>query len=794
MAGTLAGFYHGGRHYAAAFDGDNFLGYKAGDVAFDPVDFTGQDVILGLVCKDGFRYIKFNTSLPGPLPRQVNLPLPVVDGAMFPIVTFLGQRQDGKGREGRSRRVNIQGAYRGGERAAGRCVREAGAYTASQARSIGYAVSGFIRCISRQGVSIGNTRRVGPCLWSFPGYRYEDIDVLPEKKWLLKVYKDAALRELFDNDKYKFYSLALQDFQKEIDQLELPPALAENDLLTFVTPAGTTISLPKTVQNLSFHETISSDAEDALIPGCLMGFTIGNVSYEAQLLSGSFVGYTTGSSFYDTDAQVSSGNVMLGLPGKSKNGMVFRLVKFHLQGLKRYEKGGGVIRDVLDFPPVYTFDTPQVDEAAFTEGQLKELQFVRSSLTYSDVQKRVIERYSQSQELLAAYKAAQLGTKYPVLLDVHTRFFDEWERATMPGMNYWDEIVYRSGTNTSAPVNYVKLWKDDKRIFYHEFIKNFRSEIGRWAAFRKPEFLARLEEPDYLTRMIHWDVKLALDKFTETDRKALTADQRIKILRLLTRSELVGGTYEAPEAFQLLPVPIEFSLKGNELVALDIIESTPPEQRRYILDRLIDVQVGREKDDRRMLLPALCQDFDGQEFERFIINISAWVEQNVRSPKIPRGTFLRPFRKVWPFRCTPVCGTGPPVSKSFSNDGKKVLLHTTDTKVVGWEDVYVGGPDGYMFHEITETTEYNVTASPYEYIVVQFKENFQLSDSKIFRKNERVLMPAIFGYMIFNRMNAKRLQRAGKFGVEHSVGSAWRRGPGGRVGNTLVGNESKRDF
>ncbi len=382
------------------------------------------------------------------------------------------------------------------------------------------------------------------------------------------------------------------------------------------------------------------------------------------------------------------------------------------------------------------------------------------------MQKRVIERYSQSQELLAAYKAAQLGTKYPVLLDVHTRFFDEWERATMPGMNYWDEIVYRSGTNTSAPVNYVKLWKDDKRIFYHEFIKNFRSEIGRWAAFRKPEFLARLEEPDYLTRMIHWDVKLALDKFTEADRKALTADQRIKILRLLTRSELVGGTYEAPEAFQLLPVPIEFSLKGNELVALDIIESTPPEQRRYILDRLIDVQVGREKDDRRMLLPALCQDFDGQEFERFIINISAWVEQNVPKPENPERYFFEALQKGLAFPLHPGLWDGAPVSKSFSNDGKKVLLHTTDTKVVGWEDVYVGGPDGYMFHEITETTEYNVTASPYEYIVVQFKENFQLSDSKIFRKNERVLMPAIFGYMIFNRMNAKRLQRAGKFGVD----------------------------
>ncbi len=337
VAGTLAGFYHGGRHYAAAFDGDNFLGYKAGDVAFDPVDFTGQDVILGLVCKDGFRYIKFNTSLPGPLPRQVNLPLPVVDETMFPIVPFSANARMVKAVKADHAALTYKALTEEEKELLEDVCEKPELIPLLKLAQLGtlYPVS-FDAFLGKASQLV--SAKGWAMFMEFSGYRYEDIDVLPEKKWLLKVYKDAALRELFDNDKYKFYSLALLDFQKEIDQLELPPALAENDLLTFVTPAGTTISLPKTVQNLSFHETISSDAEDALIPGCLMGFTIGNVSYEAQLLSGSFVGYTTGSSFYDTDAQVSSGNVMLGLPGKSKNGMVFRLVKFHLQGLKRYEK------------------------------------------------------------------------------------------------------------------------------------------------------------------------------------------------------------------------------------------------------------------------------------------------------------------------------------------------------------------------------------------------------------------------------------------------------------------------
>jgi len=764
VAGTLAGFFQGGKQYAAAFDGDNFLGYKAGDVAFEPVDFTAPDVILGLVCTEGFNYIKFNTSLPGSLPRQVNLPRPVVDEAMFPIVPFSDNAKMLKAVKADHAALTCK-TLADEERP----IVEDLCEKPELIPLLKLSELAAIYPVSYEAFAGSLLNMLKVDTWNtfvaIAGDREGDMKVLPKKTWLLKVDSDPELQKLFNNDKYRFYSRTLAEFQKVMEEFALPSALVENGLLTFLTPAGTTISLPKTAKKLSFFETIGSDAEDAIIPGCLMSFEVDDVLYEAQLLSGSFVGYTSGKSFYEPQAQGTSANVILGLPGKYPSGIAFRLVKFNIPGLKRHAARGGVIQDVLDFVPLYTFDTPPVGEAVFTSGQLAEQSFVLSTLTYSDLQERVIEKYGTKPELLTAYKAAQLGTKYVVLLEVYTQFFDEWERATMPAMNQWDDLVYRSGINTSAPVNYARLWKDNKRGFYAEFIKSFRYEIKRWATFNKGNFLARLDDPDYLSKILHWDVTLALDKFTEADCKALNGEQRIKILRLLTRSELVGGTYEAPEALQMLPVPIAFSLKGSETVALQIVQSTPPEQRRYILDQLMLVPVGREKGDRRLLLHALSEDFDGLEFERFMISIAEWVEQTIAKPENPENYYFTALQKGLAFPLHPGLWDGAPVSKSFSDDGTKVLLHTEDTKVVGWKEVS-GNRDGYFIQEIRETTEYNVAAGPYEYIVVLFKDNFKLSDSKTFRKGEKALMPAIFGYMIFNRMNANRLQRAGKYGVD----------------------------
>ncbi|MBT1706119.1 polymorphic toxin-type HINT domain-containing protein [Chryseosolibacter indicus] len=758
VAGTLAGFYQGSKHFRASFEGDEFVGYKAGSVLFEPIDYMNTSMIMGLVCIDGFNYVKFKVTS-GPITRHPNMPIPVVSEAGFPFRPF-----SSTARVEQSVKADHAALTHKAPSEKERLVITGMCNAAPEVIpliKLGQLATVFPSAFDS---FIGNniTALTMSKHWSafvaamqYDGY---GSGTLPENKWIQQVNASPELQQLFNKDKYMFFAATVEQFQKQLDELAMPPSLVENGFLTFLTPAGTKIPLPQSVRDLSFLETVSADGEDDVVPGALMGFKIDGVSYQAQLLNGTFLGYSSGTRFYTNTQSTPSHNVILGLPAKLPSGLVFRLVKFNIPDVKQHGAGSAPVKPAEQ----YTFKNTSIAEVVFSEAQLKEQSLVKPLLTYSPIETRIIEKYGKRSEFLPAFKAAQLGAKYPGLLEVYTQLFDAWERATIPSIPYWDELVYRSKENSSGSLNYVELWKTDPHTFYKEFIKSFKREIVRWTNFKKPEFLAKVAEPDYLKKLVHWEVKLALDKFTPEDRKALSAEQRARILHLLTRDILVGGTYEAPEALQLLPIPIEFSIKGNETTALDIIESTPSQQWKDMLDKLVAVEETGKKADHRLLLHALAEDFDGQEFERFIMNVASWVEQTV--PKPDANYHLKAIEEGKGFPLHPGLWDGSAVSKSFSDDGKKVLLNTSETIVTGFH--WVRGADGLEYRPIEVTKHYNVVASPYEYILVQFKETFYLSETKRFEKGERKLMPAIFGYMIFNRMNAKRLQRAAKLGVD----------------------------
>jgi hypothetical protein len=770
VAGTLAGFRIGYDRYRAVISNGEFQGYKAGSKIFKPStqgisNQSHSDAILGIVCTQFFQYMKFRAVESGnPESPQRTFSFysggsdPILTEGQFPLKAFSDQNDLVK-----------QEAARGHED-----------LTMTELRGVEYAILKN-RCDMSDLLPLAKLGQLAlnknayflnfikvpeeffmPLIdWS--GFKRmvlgKDIDKLGD--WVKRVDADPTLQQLYSKDKYKFYSLTIGEFYKFLEEQYAPPVLLEKDNFVFVTPVGTKIVLPKRVKGLKFFQKATSEDEVDIVLGTLTGFTVDDKTYTASFSDGNFGGYKNGNTIFPASPATESEHVVMGFPD-SKEGIVtkgnfeyFRLVKFKASGLSLYTPGSGTVRGVADFPiQPFSPACPAVEEVRITPDQMKEQPLVVPGGEFSNIEKDIINKYKSDGGLIAAFTVCQYLNQYVALGGIFTRHFNEWGSSFVPSMYYWDDLMYRNQSLQAA-------WKNDKRTFYLEFLKSFKAEITRWHRVTKKEFLARLAKKNYL-KIPHLEVTFALYKFMPSDYNALTKEQRIAILQLLTRQELMGGTYEAPEAIPS-PVPIKFSMEGGETRALRIVETTPEKDRPYILDAIVAESEGRPDEDRRFLIHALCEDFDGPEFVTFVQTIVDWVKKHKPAPEsltldavVEEST--KHFGMAMPFN--PSVWMGSSVSKRFSPDGK-VLLSSSHQVWKGETKPDRQGNELPVF----ETVTHSLKGKPYDYFIMEFKEELK-TESKVYRKGERVRVPVLYGYLLFNDLNGKRLQAGAQLAVD----------------------------
>lgn len=685
VVGTLAGFRLGYDHYQAVFNNGVFSGYRTGNKAY-PKSVPGTtssaypDVIMGIVCTEFFKYMKFNATefnnpgsgRQGPLSFFSGSPQPVLTEKQFPIRIF----SDGSKlvKEVRSRgHENMQMTQLGSfeyQLVKDRCDRSEILPLLKLAQLAG-KYDGYFTVFIKHPEHFFNP------VADWQTFKRlvvrENTNVLGD--WVTLVDGDPELQKIYSTDKALFYALTIEAFYKYLTEGFVPPALMDGDNFVFVTPSGDKVVLPKRVKSLKFFCKANNEAELDVVLGTLMGFTLDDKIYEAAIGGGSFKGYRAGSVSYTAATTVAgSEDVVMGFPD-NKEGLVtkgnfnhFRLVRFKAAGMSSYRSGDAPIRRAMDFPILpFSPACPVVSELKITSEQLRAQPLVVYEPEFNDQEKSVINSLKSQPGLLAAFTAAQYNNQYPVLSDIFTRHFNEWGSTFAPGMYYWDDLLYWNKSLQAA-------WRNDKHSFYVEYLHSFKAHVDKWHNFTKKEFLSRLVKSDYLN-IPHWDVTIAMKKFTPNDYKALKREERIALLRLLTRQELMGGTYEAPEALPT-PVPIKFSMEGGETTALKIIENTPEADRSYILDRLVDHSEGRVTGDRRFLIHALCEDFDGKEFEDFVQIVVNWIKKHKPAPAtLTLDAVVEAssphFKKAMPF--DHALWTGSSVTKYFTNDGNVTL-------------------------------------------------------------------------------------------------------------------------
>ncbi|GHV15275.1 hypothetical protein FACS1894169_06150 [Bacteroidia bacterium] len=198
---------------------------------------------------------------------------------------------------------------------------------------------------------------------------------------------------------------------------------------------------------------------------------------------------------------------------------------------------------------------------------------------------------------------------------------------------------------------------------------------------------------------------------------ALDATQRKNILQSLSLG-FVSGRVNVGSSWQ------------EEDVILEVFHTTPAEQQKALLEAIY----------QQKLLYRIVNGVDGGNFDKVIETIARWVIQ------------------YYP------CPTDMNVSEKIEN--KQILLFN-DNYFGRINNEYVSetGNVSLAVKKWSGDTEYQVTASPYDYLLVKFKNTFEIGDSR-FISGTTYKLPALYVYMLFNADTRQKWQTSGKVAVD----------------------------
>ncbi len=200
--------------------------------------------------------------------------------------------------------------------------------------------------------------------------------------------------------------------------------------------------------------------------------------------------------------------------------------------------------------------------------------------------------------------------------------------------------------------------------------------------------------------------------------KYLTAERRIEILKYMAEGNIAGQWSIS-------------SLQNAEEIIVALLETAPNDQAQTILTGL---------KDEKLLFP-FFKNVDGENFNKLITRLTDFVLASYSRPRpfdlqaaIANNRYIH-FNDNW-----------------LGTINKEQILSTGQFYVSTQK--FITGSNAL----------YSIIASPYEYILTTFENNFGVGDDK-FLKGESYVLPAMYVYLLFNQDTKQAYKTSGKIAL-----------------------------
>jgi hypothetical protein len=266
---------------------------------------------------------------------------------------------------------------------------------------------------------------------------------------------------------------------------------------------------------------------------------------------------------------------------------------------------------------------------------------------------------------------------------------------------YLDDIGHETGNSTDR----------ESFLRFYQSLQQYQNVYTQWAAS-----IGNITDPN----------RILLRYVTTPKRDGwfanLWAKDRLAALKVLNNGNLSGTSN--------FVAAIVGQGHGGEEFALSLIGNTPKEQQDSLLTGL----------GQQGLLEGFVSKIDGANFATFINYITQFI-QNVYPPSNVSIESLILQKRYIGFDGT---FFGPATSQDFESNGEITLTVRKN------------------FHFRFDA---DIKVSPYSYVLVDFKADFDLGAAGKFLKGQRVKLPAIYCYYLFNEMHSKQLVLGAKIAL-----------------------------
>ena len=459
------------------------------------------------------------------------------------------------------------------------------------------------------------------------------------------------------------------------------------------------ICLPKEATHLTFTHGLQNIDFTNAVTGVLWAFNLNGKRYSINSVStGIFDGYKTSDDeayIYtpvdEADREKSISTIITVYP--CDDGIY--VYKFKSNGLNLYSgETENILTEALF--PFRPFTTEILYKKNYALSEFNEL--IAGSDNRFDVtnyEMAMLEPFCGKPEILPVLKIAQIRNLNPI-------YYTDFETLYLTS----DQDEFSNLRNLKSQLNEFDFW-----VTYLERLIEYIKSRNENKASLLDQFTVNnsVEDWNYL-----------LSGFTTEDYQNLTYEQRIILLRVATKGMIV---------------------QEMERGVRNIFKYTPEQDFSKMLDGLVTELDGSNK---KLLLEAICSDFDGMDGDEFTETISIIVNWVLITKPIAESftidyalhnSLAIPFKSgLW---------LGHALEKYFTSSGDVVLKARPQftSKVL------------------------SIEAPPFDYILVEILEDFEVGSITL-KEGAKIIVPAIYCYLLFNNENTARLIKAGKIAFD----------------------------
>ncbi len=484
----------------------------------------------------------------------------------------------------------------------------------------------------------------------------------------------------------------------------------ESQLVTgyYWDPAGYPVYIPASAGIVN----VKSIEEGKTVNGILYGWKLGDDTYEASIAGNLFKGYynkSTGA-FYAAGYQLKAGQRIEAISLMYRGNCLVDYVSNQVVA-----KGNSATEET------YKQGLPLVTVFDYVKGTLKKqgvgiLDCVTDGANVSLADGTLAKDFYDTQVGMAKDSLAQKElVKLAQLVD-------------KLGRDFYNQYVAEVKDHYD-PLNYNWL---DFPIRYHDSaytaqnVKDAYNKLKQfYDAIQRLQF-GDFKDKDELLEFINTYFVAGgslVKKFYTTPFKPLTSSRRVALMEYFLEGSMPG----------------RLSIGGDvqeEDIVLAIVETVPVNsaQPADILTALQD----------KKWLYNFIDGLNGDNFNRFVAKLTEWINKVYPAPQKGEYDMVKMLR-----------------------DKRVVLFNNNYFGRRNSEDIYKDGSVHLTVRKwFGDGPEYKIDCSPYEYIQVTFKNNFEMPGSAGFAKEQAYKLPAIYVYMLFNDDTKKKWLTTGKVTID----------------------------